>query len=109
MSDSSRSFSLFTRSYAVNFRVLSILISSLASYLMLKPRSPSSTWNDEIPFGDPKTFEQNIAQAGFYVYTSPVSAQSQADRAARKAPPMQIAGKLAGAVHTANVVVNIQP
>ena len=67
------------------------------------------TWNGEIPFGDPATFEKNIAQSGFYVYTSPIATQSQADRAARKAPPMQIGAKEAGAVHSANIIINIEP
>jgi hypothetical protein len=67
------------------------------------------TWNDEIPFGDPATFEQNITQSGFYVYTSPIATQPQSSRAQRAAPPMQIAGKEAGAVHSANIIVQIQP
>lgn len=42
---------------------------------------------------------------GFYVYIQPVSEQNQVDRAARKAPPIQIAAKLAGAIHTIDVSV----
>jgi hypothetical protein len=44
---------------------------------------------------------------GFYVYATPLSAQSQADREARKAPLIQVAAKMAGAVHSANVQINI--
>lgn len=44
---------------------------------------------------------------GYYIYAPPLSTQSQADRAARKAPTLQIAAKLAGAVHSANVIVNV--
>lgn len=44
---------------------------------------------------------------GYYVYAPTVSSQSQADREARKAPTIQIAAKLAGAVHFANVVINV--
>jgi hypothetical protein len=44
---------------------------------------------------------------GYYIYAPPVSSQSQADRAARKAPTLQIAAKLAGAVHSANVIINV--
>lgn len=44
---------------------------------------------------------------GFYVYAAPVASQSQADRAARKAPPIQIAAKLAGAVHSVDVTINV--
>jgi hypothetical protein len=49
---------------------------------------------------------QTLAK-GYYVYAPPVSSQSQADRAARKAPTLQAAVKLAGAVHFANVIVNV--
>lgn len=49
---------------------------------------------------------QTLAK-GYYVYAPPVASQSAADRAARKAPTLQIAAKLAGAVHFANVVVNV--
>ena len=44
---------------------------------------------------------------GYYTYAPPVAAQSQADREARKAPTIQVAAKLAGAVHFANVVINV--
>jgi hypothetical protein len=44
---------------------------------------------------------------GFYVYAPPVATQSQADREARKSVPIQIAAKLAGAVHTVDVTVNV--
>lgn len=45
--------------------------------------------------------------SGYYVYAPPVSSQSDAARAARIAPTMQIAAKLAGAIHFANVVINV--
>lgn len=46
--------------------------------------------------------------SGYYVYIQPLSEQSQSDREARKAPPVQIAVKLKGAVHSIDVgiVVN---
>ncbi len=44
---------------------------------------------------------------GYYIYCPSVSSQSAADRAARKAVVMQIACKLAGAVHSSNVLVNV--
>ena len=46
---------------------------------------------------------------GYYIYSTPVSQQSLADRAARKAPVFQIAAKLAGAVHTADIIINVNP
>jgi hypothetical protein len=44
---------------------------------------------------------------GYYTFVIPVAQQSQADREARKAPPIQIAVKLAGAVHFAFVIVTV--
>lgn len=42
---------------------------------------------------------------GYYVYCPPVSTQSSVDRAARKTPAIQIAVKLAGAVHTVDAAI----
>ncbi|EOF5315983.1 DUF3383 domain-containing protein [Salmonella enterica] len=44
---------------------------------------------------------------GYYVYAQPISEQVQADREARKAPVIQVACKLAGAVHFADVQINV--
>lgn len=44
---------------------------------------------------------------GYYVYAPPVSSQAQADREARKAPVIQCAIKLAGAVHSVNTIINV--
>jgi hypothetical protein len=44
---------------------------------------------------------------GFYVYVVPMRLQTQADRAARKCPPIQVALKLAGAIHSADLTINI--
>lgn len=46
-------------------------------------------------------------KTGYYVYVQPIELQSQADREARKAPPIQIAIKLAGAIHSVDVIVNV--
>lgn len=64
-------------------------------------------WNNSIPFGDPETFAQNIEQEGYYVYSIPIAQQDQADREDRKSPMISIAIKLAGAIHSSNVVVYI--
>ncbi len=66
------------------------------------------TWNATDTFGNPVIFKDNILQAGYYVYTAPIATQSQADRAARKAPTMQVAGKEAGAIDTANILISIE-
>lgn len=44
---------------------------------------------------------------GYYVFQPPVASQSQADRAARKSVPFQIAVKLAGAVHSIDFAVTV--
>lgn len=46
---------------------------------------------------------------GYYVYTPPISTQSQSDRTLRKSVPFQVAAKLAGAVHTVNVLISVNP
>jgi hypothetical protein len=49
---------------------------------------------------------QTLAK-GYYIYAGPVANQSQSDRAARKSPTVQIAAKLAGAVHFVNVIISV--
>lgn len=46
-------------------------------------------------------------EKGYYVYSIAVSQQSTADRAARMAVPIQVAVKLAGAIHSADVTINV--
>jgi len=66
-------------------------------------------WNSTTIFGPGTALVTNIANQGFYVYSQPVNQQSQANRAARQAPLIQIAAKQAGAVHSASVIVYVQP
>lgn len=63
------------------------------------------TWNSSTVFGTLKT-GQYLTQ-GFYIFSPSVNSQPEADRAARKAPPIQIALKLAGAFQEANVLVTV--
>lgn len=49
----------------------------------------------------------DFLSAGFYVYAPPVALQSAADRAARKSVTFQVAAKLAGAVHSVDVVITV--
>lgn len=44
---------------------------------------------------------------GYYVYTPPIALQSQANREARKSVPFQVAAKEAGAIHAADILVNV--
>lgn len=65
-------------------------------------------WNDSIPFGDPETFQDNIKQLGYYIYSIPVAEQAQTERENREAPLIQIAVKRSGAIHSSNVLVTVQ-
>ena len=65
-------------------------------------------WNESTPFGDPETLQENIEKNGYYVYSIPIAKQPQAERENRESPLVQIAIKLSGAIHSSNVIVNIQ-
>lgn len=69
--------------------------------------SAPGTWTSAVTFGIQSDFIANVAQRGYYIYSGPIALQSQVDRAARKAPLIQIALKEAGAIHSSNVLVNI--
>lgn len=64
-------------------------------------------WNSPVVFGNPANLIGAVAAIGFYVYSLPVAQQLPADRLARKAPLIQIAAKMAGAIHTSSVIVQI--
>lgn len=49
----------------------------------------------------------DLLPSGWYCFANSVDTQSQADREARIAPLIQIAVKLAGAVHFADVLINV--
>lgn len=65
------------------------------------------SWTSADTFGPPQDFVRNIADFGYYIYSSPVATQLPADRAQRKAPVVQVAVKYAGAIHTSDVLVYI--
>lgn len=65
-------------------------------------------WNSAQTFGDPETFRDNIANQGWYVYSMPIAQQSQSEREARIAPYIQGACKMAGAIHSADVLIVVE-
>lgn len=65
------------------------------------------SWTSSETFGDPEIFDKNITNTGFYIYSQPVADQNASDREDRIAPLVQIAAKRAGAIHSSNVLVNI--
>lgn len=65
----------------------------------------AGTWTSGDTFGVLGDFLANISQRGYYIYSSPIATQSQADREARIAPLIQIAVKEAGAIQSSNVLI----
>ena len=65
-------------------------------------------WNQPVPFGDPEDFKENIREQGFYVFSLPVAGQAQAMREKRVAPQLSLATKSAGAIHSADIVAQIE-
>lgn len=66
-------------------------------------------WTSPDTFGNQLDFLANIQNVGYYIYSQPVSQQSAEDRAAHKAPIIQIAIKLAGWIGKSNVILNVNP
>lgn len=64
-------------------------------------------WNSPDIIGNEADFKRNILENGYYIYSKPISQQSQPDREERKAPACQIAIKEAGAIHSGEIIINI--
>lgn len=64
------------------------------------------TWSSPDTFGDLDTFNRSIQERGFYFLAGRLSDQPQSDRQARKSPVIQGAVKNAGAIHSADVIIN---
>lgn len=69
--------------------------------------SAPGEWNSSTTFGNQANFIANIQQRGYYIFSQPVSQQSQTAREARTAPLVQIALKEAGAIHKSSVIVYV--
>lgn len=65
-------------------------------------------WNGSTTYGNPEDHIRNIKDQGFFIYSMPIATQSQTDRNARKAPPIYIAAKDSGAIHSADVSVMVE-
>lgn len=63
------------------------------------------TWNG-VGFGE--LSPGDILENGWYMYSDSYALQSQPDREARKAMPIQIAAKEAGAIHSADILVYME-
>lgn len=62
------------------------------------------TWN-AAGFG--QLSQGQYLKTGYYIFAQPVALQSESDRAQRKAPPIQVALKLAGSIQTVDVLVSV--
>lgn len=67
------------------------------------------SWTSSTFFGNQANLIQNVAQRGYYIYSSPISQQLPAVRVTRAAPLVQIAAKFAGAIQSGTVVVYVNP
>lgn len=63
------------------------------------------TWTSPVFFGQQEVFLRNIEQVGYYVLAGLLADQSPADRQARKSPPIQVAVKNAGAIHSVDILI----
>lgn len=64
-------------------------------------------WNSPDTFGNLEDFKANIRERGYYIYSTPLALQSAVAREDREAPIAQIAIKEAGAIHSADIIINI--
>lgn len=62
------------------------------------------TWNAD---GFGQLARGDFLAEGFYVYSAPIDGQAQEDREARIAPPIQVAVKLAGAIHEVDCQIDV--
>lgn len=62
------------------------------------------TWNAS-GFGN--LVPGQFLKTGYYIFAQPIALQSQSDRETRAAPPIQVAIKLAGAIQSVDVIVDV--
>lgn len=91
-----------------NLEIITKTIRQVCNQAVANGYLAPGTWNSSDTFGNYEDFYRNIEEFGFYIYHQPVAQQSQTDRQARKAPLYQVAGKEAGAVHSANILIYIE-
>jgi hypothetical protein len=79
-------------------------IESVLSQAAINGLLAPGTWNA----GGFGTISQgDFLPKGFYVYAPPIASQNVSDRSARKSVTFQIAAKLAGAIRTVSVIINV--
>ena len=83
----------------------SSLISVLEQFVRNGFLGRGLTWNG-LGFGELTTGQ--ILETGYYLFSDSYALQSQSDREARKAMPIQIAAKEAGAIHSADILLYME-
>lgn len=86
-----------------NHRILTT-IEAVCSQAVVNGLLAPGVWNSN-GFGTLKPGD--FIAKGFYVYAPAIASQLQADREARKSVVFQIAAKLAGAIHTVDILINV--
>lgn len=79
-------------------------IGQVCSQAVLNGLVAPGVWNGP-GFGQLTTGQ--YLKTGFYIFAQSVALQSQADRESRAAPPIQVAIKLAGAIQSVDVIVDV--
>lgn len=90
-------------------QLITNVINEICAQAITNGYGGAGKWNSADTFGDYEDFMRNIFEQGYYVYHLPVAQQIQSEREERRAPMFQIALKEAGAVHSANILIYVEP
>jgi len=88
---------------AGNHSIVNVISARLSAYVNNGLLAPG-IWN-QTGFGTLATGD--FLPNGYYVYAPPIASQNPTDRAARKSVTFQVAAKLAGAIHTVDILINV--
>jgi hypothetical protein len=86
--------------------ILTTTVEQVCSQFVQNGQLAPGIWN-QAGFG--ALDQGDFMSKGYYVFAPPISTQSQANRSSRMSVPIQVAAKLAGAIHTVNVIVTVNP
>ena len=83
-------------------QLLTAAVEAVCSQGVINGLLAPGVWNSN---GFGQLAQGDYMQKGYYVWTASVDSQAQNDRTARLAMPIQVAAKLAGAIHFADVAI----
>lgn len=84
--------------------VITTALSGVAGQAVTNGLVAPGQWNGG-PFGALQTGQ--YLKTGYYIFAEAIALQSEADRQTRACPPIQMAIKLAGAIRTVDILVNV--